>query len=308
MAHRPLRLLLQEGVIWSRYRNAPSISVQNTEVLQGVWKQQLDGIFGDRLDKPPPSGRYVFGCCSALEALFLFVNLTTTSPFLFERCMPYHIKYTALSLGFWGATYAGLDITRYGLSRSSIRTLIGIAFFGLGTGTIILADHQPWPAYYMLSASFVAMNYVDYAFHNHRMVPPWVFRWKVGFNMIALGSLLIGAVKGQYLERNAEWYIMREASRQDAWRRYFLRVRPSTTSLRSSDFGGSPPMKLCGIQLQERTFAEIPELGAWIFKQSLGRRWRKKCIYAILIYLHFQSTHDRKMTPTPMLLFFYLFK
>eukprot|EP00397_Hematodinium_sp_SG-2012_P045999 GEMP01051829.1.p1 GENE.GEMP01051829.1~~GEMP01051829.1.p1 ORF type:complete len:218 (-),score=40.64 GEMP01051829.1:932-1585(-) len=217
MAHRPLRLLLQEGTIWIKHHSAPSTGLRspNAELFQGVWKQQLDIIFGDRLDKPPPSGRYVFGCCSALEAAFLFVNLTTTSPFLFERCMPYHLKYTALSLGFWGATYAGLDIARYGVSRSYIRTMVGLVLFALGTGTIILADHRPWPAYYTLSATFIAMSYVDHRFHHLGMVPPWVFRWKVGFNVIALGSLLIGVVKGQYLERNAEWYIMQEAARQD---------------------------------------------------------------------------------------------
>jgi len=214
MSHqRPLRALLQDGVIWRKYQGAPGLGFRAHETLQGVWKNKCDDVFGNRLNEPPPSGRYVFGCCSALEAAFLFVNLTTTSPFLFERCMPYHLKYTGLSLAFWGSTYAALDISRYNMSRGPWRSLVGVAFFCVGTTSIIAADYRPWPSYGVLTAAFAAMNFYDYKLHMFRYAPPWIFRWKVGFNLIALASLVIGVAKGRYLETYAEWYIMREAGR-----------------------------------------------------------------------------------------------
>jgi len=214
---RTLLTLVKDGVLFRKVHGNPqkaATTFKSQEMLEAVWKEKLDNIYGDRLNQPPPAGRYIFGCCSALEAAFLFINLTTTSPFLFERCMPYHIKYTALSLGFWGATYNGLDMARYNNFRGPWRTLMGVGFFIVGTGTLVMADYNPWPSYVVLTGSYAVMAAYDYRIHTLRQVPPWIFRWKTSFNIIAFLSLVIGIAKGKYLENNAEWYIMREAARQ----------------------------------------------------------------------------------------------
>merc|ERR1712154_666458 len=104
--------------------------------LESSHHWDMQRIFGDRMIAAPPSGKHLFYSCAVIEGIFLSVNVGTMSPFIFEMLMPYHLKYTGLIVGWWGGTYFGLNLARYGpLSRGpwyAARTLAGPIFVTLG--------------------------------------------------------------------------------------------------------------------------------------------------------------------------------
>ena len=62
------------------------------------------------------------------------------------------------------------------------------------------------------------MSGVDLTFHKMKFMPMWVLRYKLALNIITISSLLLGVVKGQYLEKHSQYYIMEEAGIGDATR------------------------------------------------------------------------------------------
>eukprot|EP00971_Amphidinium_carterae_P114895 2275671-Amphidinium_carterae.1 len=64
-----------------------------------------------------------------------------------------------------------------------IRIAAGLAFLVAGTASLVLADgvsHMgSWPSYYVLCASYASMPVVDWALHHQRMIPPWLWKWKL---------------------------------------------------------------------------------------------------------------------------------
>merc|ERR1712146_86686 len=125
--------------------------------------------------------------------------------------MPYHLKYTALVLSWWGATYWGLHVSRFGPIRDvlgiAIRAGAGVALLIVVASALLLADGVrdwgPWPSYYALSAGYAGMAVVDVILHDRQLAPPWLLKWKLCLNVVIFLSLLFGVVKGKYLERNA---------------------------------------------------------------------------------------------------------
>lgn len=160
--------------------------------------------------------------CGVIEGIFLAVNIGTMSPLIFEMLMPYHLKYTGLILGWWGGTYVGLNLARYGpLARGpwfAARALAGPLLMTAGVAGLALADGVPgwpklgpWPSYWVMSTSFAGMAAFDVALHKRQMLPPWLLKWKLGISGLIVASLLLGVVKGRYLERNAHELIMAQA-------------------------------------------------------------------------------------------------
>lgn len=82
----------------------------------------------------PQSGTALFTAFTVTEFTFLGVNIFTMSPMVFERLMPYHLHYTALSISWWSATYVALDVARYPGYQSGLRTACGLGLWGLGVG------------------------------------------------------------------------------------------------------------------------------------------------------------------------------
>lgn len=171
----------------------------------------------------PPSAKHLFISCGIIEGIFLCINIGTMSPLIFEMLMPYHLKYTGLIIGWWGGTYMGLNIARYGPLSNDLwfaaRMAAGPIFVTLGVLGLMLADGVPgapklgpWPSYWVLIASFTGMGAFDVALHKQRMLPPWLLKWKLGISGLIISSLLLGVLKGQYLERNATQLIMAQAS------------------------------------------------------------------------------------------------
>merc|ERR1712194_509940 len=70
----------------------------------------------------------------------------------------------------------------------------------------------PWPSYWVLISAFSGMGAFDVALHRRQMLPPWLLKWKLGISALIVSSLLLGVVKGQYLERNATALIMAQAA------------------------------------------------------------------------------------------------
>eukprot|EP00929_Paragymnodinium_shiwhaense_P048881 TRINITY_DN24679_c0_g1_i5.p1 TRINITY_DN24679_c0_g1~~TRINITY_DN24679_c0_g1_i5.p1 ORF type:complete len:185 (-),score=8.14 TRINITY_DN24679_c0_g1_i5:138-692(-) len=182
----------------------------------------MNRIFGDRMAATPPSGRHVFFSCGFIEGIFLFVNISTLSPFIFEMCMPYHLKYTGLMIGWWGGTYLGLNMATYGPLKDAAwitaRSAVGVALMLTGAASLVLADGVgkmgPWPSYWTLVAGYTGMAAFDFALHHRRMIPPWLLRWKMGVSGVIVASLLFGVLKGKYLEKNAKRLIL-EAGNDD---------------------------------------------------------------------------------------------
>lgn len=178
--------------------------------------------FGDTMTVTPPSAAYIFVSCGVIEGIFLCVNAGTFSPLIFERFMPYHLKYTSLVIAWWGGTYWGLNIAGYGpLSKGfwvGARYAVGLAFITLGVTALILADGVsnwgPWPSYWVLVASYTFMAGFDLALRKNQMIPPWLLKWKVAVSGIIVASLLLGVLKGGYLERNFKALIFEETERQ----------------------------------------------------------------------------------------------
>merc|ERR550534_3611133 len=172
------------------------------------------------MSSTPPSAKHLFISCAVIEGIFLCVNIGTMSPFIFEKIMPYHLKYTGLILGWWGGTYCGLNMARYGPRSQGAwflaRTAAGPIFVALGVAGLALADGVPglprewgpWPSYVLLITSFGGMAIFDAALHARQMLPPWLLKWKVGVSGLITASLLLGVLKGRYLERNAHELIM----------------------------------------------------------------------------------------------------
>lgn len=188
------------------------------------WKMQR--IFGDPMSSTPPSAKHLFYSCGVIEGLFLSVNIITMSPFIFEMCMPYHLKYTGLILSWWGGTYVGMNVARYGPLTQPFwygaRAAIGFAFVILGFSGMALADGipgapklGPWPSYGVLMTSFCGLAIFDIALHRRQMIPPWLLKWKMGISGLIIASLLLGIVKGRYLEYHARDLIMAQALRDE---------------------------------------------------------------------------------------------
>lgn len=172
-------------------------------------------VLGDPGSQTPPSARHIFASCGIIETIFLCVNAVTVSPFMFEVAMPYHIKYTALVIGWWGGTYWGLNVAQYGPlnggATAVVRTIGGLVLFGIGVTSLILADRAdlgPWPSYWVLVGGYTGMAAFDVVLHRKQMIPFWLLRWKLGLTAVIVTSLLLGVLKGKYLERNAKQLIM----------------------------------------------------------------------------------------------------
>merc|ERR1712039_38798 len=142
-------------------------------------------IFGDPMSSTPPSARHVFYSCVVIEGIFLCVNACTFSPLIFEMFMPYHLKYSGLVITWWGGTYWGLNVCRYGplekKTWNAARAVAGVVLVFAGTASLIFADGVanlgPWPSYWLLIVSYSGMAAFDVALHKQHMVPPWVLRW-----------------------------------------------------------------------------------------------------------------------------------
>lgn len=132
--------------------------------------------------------------------------------------MPYHLKYTALVIGWWGGVYWGLNVARYGPMADGIwaaaRTGAGIVLVVAGVVGLIAADgigkYGPWPSYWVLIASYSSMACFDLALHQRQLMPVWLLKWKLGLTAVIVASLLLGVVKGKYLEQNARRLIFEE--------------------------------------------------------------------------------------------------
>lgn len=194
--------------------------------LQSAHHWEMQRIFGDPMSSAPPSAKHLFISCAIIEGIFLCVNISTMSPFIFEMVMPYHLKYTGLIIGWWGGTYLGLNIARYGPLSHGIwfaaRTAAGPIFVLVGVTGLALADGVPgmpklgpWPSYWVLITSFTGMAAFDLALHRRQMLPPWLLRWKLGISGLIVASLLLGVLKGQYLEKHATDIIMAQAVSDD---------------------------------------------------------------------------------------------
>lgn len=175
----------------------------------------MNRVLGDPGAETPPSARHIFLSCGIIETVFLCVNAATLSPFMFEIAMPYHLKYTGLVIGWWGGVYWGLNVTQYGPladgTGAAARTLVGLVLFSAAVASLILADGTqlgPWPSYWVLVAAYSSMAVFDAALHRRQMIPVWLLKWKLGLSAIIVTSLLLGVLKGKYLERNARQIIM----------------------------------------------------------------------------------------------------
>ncbi len=76
------------------------------------WRLQMNkAVDSDGgMNETPQSADYLFIAFTGLEFMFLLVNLATTSPFVFEKCMCYHLSYTSMALTWWAASVS--DSTR----------------------------------------------------------------------------------------------------------------------------------------------------------------------------------------------------
>lgn len=171
----------------------------------------------------PPSAWYIFASCGVIESIFLCVNAGTLSPFVFEIAMPYHLKYTALVLGWWGGVYWGLNVARFGPIGDGLwfafRTTAGLVCVAAAVTGLILADGLagwgPWPSYWLLILSYSGMVVFDRALHQRQLIPQWLLKWKAGLLSVIGMSLLLGLLKGRYLEHNAQRLIMATAAETD---------------------------------------------------------------------------------------------
>eukprot|EP00933_Yihiella_yeosuensis_P040591 TRINITY_DN34909_c0_g1_i1.p1 TRINITY_DN34909_c0_g1~~TRINITY_DN34909_c0_g1_i1.p1 ORF type:complete len:283 (-),score=37.76 TRINITY_DN34909_c0_g1_i1:95-943(-) len=179
--------------------------------LENAHSWRMTRVFGDKMQATPPSAAHVFLSCGFLEGIFLCVNVGTLSPLIFEMAMPYHLKYTSLILAWWGGTYIGLNVARYGpMSQGMLvcaRAVMGAVFLTAGVTGLALADGVggmgPWPSYWLLILSYSGMAAFDLHLHRSHMIPPWLLKWKVGISGLIVASLLFGVMKGKYLEANA---------------------------------------------------------------------------------------------------------
>jgi len=134
--------------------------------------------------------------------------------------MPYHLKYTCLVCAWWGGTYLGLNLAKYGpLSNGTLvaaRATVGVALALAGAASLVLADGVgilgPWPSYCVLIGAYVGMAAFDTMLHSRNMMPPWLLRWKLGLSGLIVGSLVLGVLKGKYLERNARRLVLEEGA------------------------------------------------------------------------------------------------
>eukprot|EP00747_Dinoflagellata_sp_TGD_P168994 gnl/TRDRNA2_/TRDRNA2_196763_c0_seq1.p1 gnl/TRDRNA2_/TRDRNA2_196763_c0~~gnl/TRDRNA2_/TRDRNA2_196763_c0_seq1.p1 ORF type:complete len:266 (+),score=20.34 gnl/TRDRNA2_/TRDRNA2_196763_c0_seq1:98-799(+) len=223
---RPLRELWDRPLSAASAVPASSVPLPSSAELsrhaQDAHRWRMVSIFGDRASNTPPSAAHVFCSCGVIEGGFLCVNAITFSPLIFEICMPFHLKYTSLVIGWWGGTYIGLNVARYGPVSSSawvvVRYAAGAALLTAGVASLILADGipgqatGPWPSYWLLVAAYTGMTGVDYLLHERRMIPPWLLKWKLGLSTIIVVSLLLGVLKGRWLESNAQRLIMEAAA------------------------------------------------------------------------------------------------
>eukprot|EP00811_Abedinium_folium_P000085 NODE_10077_length_1378_cov_5.165468.p1 GENE.NODE_10077_length_1378_cov_5.165468~~NODE_10077_length_1378_cov_5.165468.p1 ORF type:complete len:325 (-),score=56.60 NODE_10077_length_1378_cov_5.165468:294-1268(-) len=197
----------------------PPSSATFRQHVADAHQQRMVELFGDPQDKTPPSAAHVFYSCVAFESIFLIVNAVTLSPLVFEMFMPYHLKYTGFVLGWWGGTYLGLTVARYGPYADGLwadaRTTVGILCMLTGVTSLVLADNLGnggvWLSYWTLIAGYAGMAAFDLALHRRRMLPAWLARWKFPVSVLIVLSLLVGVLKGMYLESHAKELIMEAA-------------------------------------------------------------------------------------------------
>lgn len=216
--HRPrAEMVTSGGAAVSPQEPVASATVHKH--LESAHHWEMQHIFGDPMSSTPPSAKHLFISCGLIEGIFLCINIATMSPMSFEMLMPYHLKYTGLIIGWWGGTYMGLNIARYGplkhgpwfAARTAalpIFVLLGFVGLALADGVPGAPKMGPWPSYWILIGSFTGMGAFDLALHQRQMIPPWLLKWKLGISFLIISSLLLGVLKGQYLERNATSIIM----------------------------------------------------------------------------------------------------
>jgi len=163
----------------------------------------------------PEMATWLFNTFLVLEFLFLGVNLWTEAPFVFERCMPYHLAFSALCLGWWASVYVGLDLARYPGYLSRQRTAFGFFLLFAATLSLIMADtgaveyHSPWKSYYSLLCLYLAMQLFDVRMLSLFLIPSWLYRWKTLQAGVTGAALVVGLWKGKHMEKNAGVYLHR---------------------------------------------------------------------------------------------------
>lgn len=85
---------------------AESDLIEEKMKLQTQWRLRTNQLVGcdGGMGQIPVCADWLFIAFTGLEALFLFINLWTTAPFVFEKAMPYHLSYTGLCLGWWASS------------------------------------------------------------------------------------------------------------------------------------------------------------------------------------------------------------
>eukprot|EP00971_Amphidinium_carterae_P093517 1850708-Amphidinium_carterae.1 len=117
-ASQPLKQFWEQRSSWS-HRTASEFPMPSTEAfhsrLLDAHKWRLVGLSGDIMEtRTPPSAKHLFISCGVIEGVFLIINVLTGSPYVFERAMTYHLKYSGIIIAFWGGTYWGLAFANYG--------------------------------------------------------------------------------------------------------------------------------------------------------------------------------------------------
>ncbi|KAF4719280.1 hypothetical protein FOZ63_003512, partial [Perkinsus olseni] len=118
-----------------------------------ILREGIGSVFLEAKNGCPDSATFWFTLYCCFTGILAFGCLITKAPIVFERTMPYQIKFNALALVFWSSSDLGVLEARLGPQSRLITTGRILSTFGsvvYATACCAVAEFKPFLAYKMV--------------------------------------------------------------------------------------------------------------------------------------------------------------
>mmetsp|Transcript_35476 Transcript_35476/g.92748 ORF Transcript_35476/g.92748 Transcript_35476/m.92748 type:complete len:225 (+) Transcript_35476:21-695(+) len=209
-ATRPLRSLVEKPLHAWAVTKPSEISYTFMHQIRNNWLFSMERVYGQGFIGPPVASRIFYFTVPPAIVLIALGGCVTSSPFIYERLMPYHLKLAALTLTFQSGVGFGLEMARYGPGANQYggRVATGVLGLVLTTATLLLADYYPWYAYSILTASYAGVIALDFYQARKQVIPTWMMGFRRVSNLLIATSVVLNFARGVWVQNNAEYLIM----------------------------------------------------------------------------------------------------
>ncbi|KAF4668942.1 hypothetical protein FOZ61_005453 [Perkinsus olseni] len=173
-----------------------------------ILREGIGSVFLEAKNGCPDSATFWFTLYCCFTGILACGCLITKAPIVFERTMPYQIKFNALALVFWSSSDLGVLEARLGPQSRLITTGRILSTFGsvvYATACCAVAEFKPFLAYKMVIVGELFMSATTVLrCVRGRQIPLWSAVMRTSFLLYGAVTNTLCHIKGRWLERHAE--------------------------------------------------------------------------------------------------------